>query len=76
MSEVKVEVLEERVKHLEDLLERHIEEDAVRLASIERKLDILMSFVAKYKGFVGGLLFAASAVGAVITYLITYFGRG
>lgn len=76
MSDVKTAVLEERVKHLEDLMEKHLKEDAQRLAAIETKLDDMMAILYKYKGFVGGLLFAASAASALITYILTYLGRG
>ena len=76
MSEVKIEVLEERVKHLEEMVLKHTEDDARQLAEINAKLDSMLLLVAKYKGVLGGLLLAASAVGAFISYALHYLGRG
>lgn len=62
----------ERIAILEEKVEQVEKNQEVTLA----KLDTLLVTMTKYKGFMGGVMFAMSAVATAIGMVVTYwFGK-
>jgi hypothetical protein len=58
--------LHERIASLETKLDAHIDDEEETLASVVRKLDRIELEFSRYRGIVGGILIAISAV---VTFL-------
>ena len=61
MGDIDVE-LHERIARLETKIDTHIDDEEETLASVVRKLDRIELEFSRYRGVVGGILIAVSAI--------------
>ena len=55
------------------ILETQMEALQKQHAQIMEKFDALISSFTKYKGFVGGIMFSVTSVGAALGFLLNYW---
>ncbi len=56
-------------------LEKHTAEDTERFGQINMKLDTLIAFQEKQKGIASVLMLCATAVSALVGWLVSYFSK-
>jgi hypothetical protein len=78
MGDVDVE-LHERIASLETKLDGHIEDEEETLGRVVKKLDRIEVELTRYRGVVGGILIAASAIVAFLkmfgTAILEFFSK-
>lgn len=65
--------IDQRLATLEHLVQEHIHRDEVAHKELGKDISELVILLSRYKGFVGGMLFAGSCLGAAVTMILQYF---
>lgn len=60
--------LHERMARIETQLDSHIRDEEEHMHQMDEKLDNIQLELSRYRGFIGGILLVASAVGAFLKF--------